>query len=190
MVINEKALVRQLKEAYKTYGYTVMVDEDLRVYLTNGFWLAEIDIDQVPSEVMGMFGEHIRAIPRPGDAYKVTKDKDGPIVQKRILEEAMGAVRQMYTERGEAFKDIPPVVMKKTNLTYDGCRVWQAANVRDIYLIDPRYAAMLANTKDVYKVGGGIYAEDDDSKLWILRASKDSDKNYLEHMEKISWVTE
>ena len=32
MVINEKALVRQVKEAYKTYGYTVAVDEDT-VYL-------------------------------------------------------------------------------------------------------------------------------------------------------------
>ena len=67
MVINEKALVRRMKEAYKTYGYTVAVDEDT-VYLSNGFWLAELDIDQVPSEIMGMFGEHIRDIPRSGDA--------------------------------------------------------------------------------------------------------------------------
>ena len=92
MVISEKALVSRMKEAYKTYGYTVMVEEDM-VYLTNGFWLAGMDIDQVPSAVMGMFGEHIRDIPSSGDAYKVTKGKDGPIAQKRILEDAMGVAR-------------------------------------------------------------------------------------------------
>ena len=189
MVINEKALVTQMKNAYNSYGYTVAVQDD-RMYLTNGFWLAEIDVDNVPDKILGMFGEHIRDVPKSGDAYKVTKGKDGAIVQKRILEEAMGTVKKMYERRAEAYEGILPVVMQKTNLTYDGCRVWQAESVRDIFLIDPRYAAMIDKTKDVHRVGEGIYAEDDDSKLWVLRVAKESDKTYLEHMEKISWVKE
>ena len=189
MVINEKALVSRMKEAYSTYGYTVAVEEN-RMYLSNGFWLAEIDVDNVPDKILGMFGEHIRDVPKAGDAYKVTKGKDGAIVQKRILEEAMGAVKQLYEERAEAFKDARPAQMRKTNLTYDGCRVWQAEIGLDIYLIDPRYAVMIDKTQDVVQVGEGIYAEDYDSKLWILRVAKESDKTYLEHMEKISWVKE
>lgn len=189
MVINEKALVTRMKEAYKSYGYTVAVDEDM-VYLTNGFWLAGMDIDQVPAEVMGMFGEHIRAIPKSGQAYKVTKDKDGPIVQSRILEDALACVRQMEAQKAEAYKDILPVVMCKTNLIYDGCHVWQAAHVRDIYLVDPRYATLLSKTKDVHKVGEGIYTEDEESLLWVLRVTKESDKTYLHHMEEISWIKE
>ncbi|MBE6920199.1 MAG: hypothetical protein E7468_01375 [Ruminococcaceae bacterium] len=189
MVISEKALVNRMKEAYSTYGYTVAVQDD-RMYLTNGFWLAEIDVDNVPDKILGMFGEHIRDVPKAGDAYKVTKGKDGAIVQKRILDEAMGAAKQMYERRAEAYEGILPVVMQKTNLTYEGCHVWQAANVRDIFLIDPRYAAMLSTTKDVHRVGEGIYAEDEESKLWILRVAKESDKTYLEHMQKISWVKE
>lgn len=189
MVINEKALVSRMKEAYKTNGYTVVVDEDM-VYLTNGFWLAGMDIDQVPSAVMGMFGEHIRDIPCSGDAYKVTKDKDGPIVQKRIMEEALGVVRQMETRRHEAFVDAVPVQMCKTNLIYDGCHVWQAEAGRDVFLIDPRYAVLLEKKQKVFRVGEGIYAEDDDSQLWVLRVAKESDKTYLEHMEKISWIKE
>ena len=189
MVINEKALVSRMKEAYKTQGYTVAVDEDT-VYLTNGFWLAGMDIDQVPSEIMGMFGEHIRDIPRSGDAYKVTKDKDGPIVQTRILEEAMAAVRQKETRRTEAFVDAVPVQMRKTNLTYDGCQVWQAEAGRDVFLIDPRYAVLIDKKQKVFRVGEGIYAEDEESELWILRVAKESDKTYLEHMQKISWVKE
>ena len=189
MVINEKALVSRMKEAYKTYGYTVIVDEDV-VYLTNGFWLAGMDIDQVPSEIMGMFGEHIRDIPRSGDAYKVTKAKDGPVVQKRILEEAMGVVRQMERLRHEAFEDAVPVQMRKTNLTYDGCHVWQAESGLDVFLIDPRYAVLIEKKQKVFRVGEGIYAEDDDSQLWVLRVAKESDKNYLEHLQKISWIKE
>ena len=189
MVINEKALVNRMKEAYSTYGYTVAV-QDERMYLSNGFWLAEIDVDNVPDKILGMFGEHIRDVPKSGDAYKVTKGKDGAIVQKRILEEAMGVVKQMYGHRNEAYENSLPVVMQKTNLTYDGCHVWQAQNVREIFLVDPRYAAMLSRTKDVHRVGEGIYAEDEESKLWILRVAKESDKVYLSHMEKISWIKE
>lgn len=189
MVINEKALVRQVKEAYKSYGYTVAVDED-DVYLTNGFWLAVLDIDQVPSEIMGMFGEHIRDIPRSGDAYKVIKDKDSPIVQTRMLEEAMSVVRQMERRRAEAYAGNNPAQTLKTNLTYNGNQVWQGKKDQKVFLIDPRYAVLFEKTADVYRVGEGIYAEDSDSRLWVLRVNEDSDKVYLSHMEKISWVKE
>lgn len=190
MVINEKALVTQMKNAYKTYGYTVAVEGDW-FYLSNGFWLAAIDVDRVPSEIMGLFGEHIRAIPRSGDAYKVIKDKEGPIVQHRLLEEAMDHVEQMYRMRGEAFcGPSAPVQMCKTNLIYDGLRVWQAEQKHNIFLIDPRYAVMIDKTMEVYMVGEGIYAEDEESKLWILRVNKESDKTYIAHMEEIQWVKE
>lgn len=36
MVINEKALVRQMKESYKNQGYNVVVNNDWMV-ITNGF---------------------------------------------------------------------------------------------------------------------------------------------------------
>lgn len=189
MVINEKALVSRMKDAYKTYGYTVAVQND-RVYLSNGFWLAEVKADNVPGEILGMFGEHIRDIPKNGDAYKVTKAKDGPVVQKRILDDALIPVKSMYTQREKALEGILPVLMHKTNLTYDGCRVWQADCTRDIYLIDPRYAAMIANNTEVEKVGDGIYAEGETSKLWILRVNNEQDKTYLSHLEKISWIKE
>lgn len=189
MVINEKALVSRMKEAYKTYGYTVAVDEDM-VYLTNGFWLAGMDIDQVPAEIMGMFGEHIRDIPRSGDAYKVTKDKDGPIVQSRLLEDALAGVRQMERQKGEAFEEAVPVQMRKTNLIYDGCHVWQGEIGRKVFLIDPRYAVLMEKKQEVFRVGEGIYAEDEESMVWVLRVSNDADKTYLEHLEKISWIKE
>ena len=38
MVVNEKALVRQMKEAYKNQGYTVAVHADMMAIMA-GFWL-------------------------------------------------------------------------------------------------------------------------------------------------------
>jgi len=189
MVIKEKALIRRMKEAYKDYGYTVAV-RDGKIYLTNGYWLAEIDADNVPAEIMGMFGEHIRDIPKDGDAYRITKAKDGPIVQKRLIEEALVAAHTMYAKFEEALEDSVPDEMQKTNLTYDGHTVWQSKTNKDVFLIDPRYAAMISGAKEVLKVGDGIFAHGEVSKVWILRINNKQDKTYLAHLEKISWVTE
>lgn len=189
MVINKKALVSRMKEAYKTYGYTVAVDKDT-MYLGNGFWMAGINMDNVPGEIMGMFGEHIRDIPKNGDAYKVTKAKDGPIVQSRILEDAMKPVQHMLYARDEAYDEIQLVMMRRTNLVYDGMQIWQAAPGLDVYLIDPRYAAMIASQKEVCRAGDGIYIEGETSKLWILRCLMPEDDAYLKHLEKIAWVAE
>lgn len=189
MVINEKALVRRIKEAYKTYGYTVAVDKDV-VYMSNGFWLAGIDKDNVPGEIMGVFGEHIRDIPKNGDAYKVTKAKDGPIVQQRILEDALKSVKHMTAARDEAYDEIPLVMMRRTVLTYEGMQVWQAVPGGDVYLIDPRYAAMIDDPKHVCKAGNGIYIEGQASMLWILRVAKPEDANYLKHLADLDRVAE
>lgn len=189
MVINEKALVSRMKEAYKTYGYTVAVDQDW-MYLSNGFWMAGIDVDNVPGEILGMFGEHIRDIPKNGDAYKVTKAKDGPIVQQMILEDALKPVKTMYAERDEAYADIRLVMMRRTNLTYEGIQVWQAAPGQDVFLINPRYAAMISDPKGVCRAGNGIYIGDAISSLWILRVMKPKDDAYLTHLEKIAWAVE
>lgn len=189
MVVSEKVLINRMKEAYKTYGYTVAVHED-RMYLSNGFWLVEIDVDNVPGEIMAMFGGHIRKIPVDGDAYKVIRDKDGPIVQTRMMEDALMGVEELNREREAAFDHAEPVIMRRTNLTYDGCRIWQANPGMEIYLIDPRYAALIAGNCQVYRVGNGIYAEGEISRVWVLRVNNQEAKAYLEHLEKKLWVTE
>lgn len=189
MIVNEKALLRQMKEACKTYGYSVVVHDDV-VYLSNGFWLVGIDKDDVPGAILGMFGEHIRDIPKNGDAYKVIKGKDEIIVQTRILEDALKPVKSMFEQRDEAYANIVLVRMRRTNLTYEGLQIWQAMPGNEVYLIDPRYAAMIDNTKEVCKVGQGIYIEDATSSLWIPRCTKPEDDAYLKHLEKITWVKE
>lgn len=189
MVVNEKALVRQMKESYKNQGYQVLVNDGAMV-ICNGFWLVEIDLDNVPNEVLSLIALHTRKIPDEGSACKVVKGDAGPIVQTRILEDALGPVKQMNEQRDEAFDDLPVVQMMKTNLVYDGFGAWQAHPGNYIYLIDPRYEALIADRGQVSMVGNGIYAEGEISKVWVLRVAGQSDKAYLDHLEKVTWVTQ
>ena len=66
MVIDEKALVRELKEAYKGWGYTVMVtDHDKWVFRSADNWVVMIDgQDNVPNEVLALIVLHMGHLPR------------------------------------------------------------------------------------------------------------------------------
>ncbi|MBQ8579322.1 MAG: hypothetical protein IJ448_01355 [Oscillospiraceae bacterium] len=184
MVINEKALVRQMKEAYKTYGYTVAVVGE-RMMLTNGFWLASIDVDNVPAGLLGMLAEHIRDVPKEGQAYKVIKDKDGAFVQHRIMEEAIEPLARMFKEKEAAgyMKQ-----MRRTNLTLTGMQLWQAPESSVMYMIDPRYAALFDDHNEVVRLGGGIYAEGEISELWVLRFADGELADKISHLEQVQWV--
>lgn len=184
MVINEKALVRQMKEAYKTYGYTVAVVGE-RMMLTNGFWLASIDVDNVPAALLGMLAEHIRDVPKEGSAYKVIKDKDGAYVQHRMIEDAIAPLVRMAKEKEESgyLK-----MMRRTTLTIAGLQLWQSPESSVIYMIDPRYAVLFEDHNQVVRLGGGIYAEGEISELWVLRFTEGELEDKISHLEQIQWV--
>lgn len=184
MVIHEKALVRQMKEAYKTSGYTVAVVGG-RMMLTNGFWLASIDVDNVPAELLGMLAEHIRDVPKEGQAYKVIKDKDGAYVQHRIIEDAVGPLARMVKEKEAAgcMKQ-----MRRTNLTMIGMQLWQEPESSVMYMIDPRYASLFDDHNKVVRLGAGIYAEGEISELWVMRFADSELADKISHLEKVQWV--
>ncbi len=185
MAINEKALVAQMKEAYsKQGGYTVAaVDEQMM--LTNGHWLAIIDRDNVPSEVLRLLALHIRDIPAPDDAYKVTKTKDGAFAQKMVLTEAVSGWEHMQkqlqiTGTGN--------LMKRTSLTLGGMLLYQECGGDALYMIDPRYAVMFGNRQNPVKLGNGIYSLGETSQLWVLRYVEGTLEDPLEYLQKFRWV--
>lgn len=188
MVVNEKALVRQMNTAYKNQGYTVAVNCDIMV-INSGFWLVQIDMDNVPSEVLSLIALHMRLIPEDGDAYKVSKGYDGPIVQKKLIDDALGPVVQMENAVGEAKATTRLIQMLKTNLRFDGCSVWQAAVGTDVFLIDPRYEVLISSDAIVCMAGNGIYAEGLTSKAWVLRvAVNGSDAEKVQYLAERRWV--
>lgn len=189
MIVNEKALVRQMKESYKNQGYTVAVYND-HMMITNGFWLADMDLDNVPSEVLGLMALHLRTIPDEGRAYKVVKGDDGPYVQSKLTSEALGPLERLDLQLAEALEEGEYFRMKKTPLYFDGFGLWQAVPDRLIFPIDPRHEVLIESGAEVHKVGNGLYAEGNCSRLWVLRVATDgADHDKLRHLEKILWVT-
>lgn len=187
MVINEKALISQMKEAYKGGGYTVAVNGEW-TYLTNGFWLAAISEGNIPDKIMGMFGEHIHKIPVDGDAFKVTKIKGGTMAQHQILDDVLKPVKEMLTLRLEANGRTNK--MGRTVLTFDGWTIWQSAFNLQLVLIDPRFEALFKDLGAVTKIGAGLYAEGDASKLWVMPVVNKGASMQLEHLEQIQWLTQ
>lgn len=183
MVINEKALVTQMKEAYKNGGYTVAA-VGTRMMFTNGVWLATIDRDNVPRALLGLLAEHIRDIPSEGEAYNVTKTKNGPLAQTRILTEAI----QPWAHMNERKQEGIGCHMRRSNLTLSGLLLWQETDGQTMYMIDPRYAVMFENHFEVVRLGNGIYAEGEISELWVLRNVDSQLEDQLEHLQKIRWV--
>lgn len=188
MVINEKALLAQMKQAYQNGGYRVLVS-DSRMVFSNGYWLASIDKDNVPSKLLGMLAEHIREVPGEGQAYRVYKTKEGTIAQSAILEDALKPLLNMQEQRDEAWEAPNPPMMLQTPLTYNGTQLWQSLPGNDIYMIDPRYSVMISQkAEDVWKVGNGLYVQGEISELWVLRVVEGAESDRIKHLEAIAWA--
>lgn len=186
MVVNEKALRTRIKEAFKNQGYTVAVDDGV-MWINGGFWLIWVNTDEVSNETLSLITLHTRKTLRDGEAYKVVKGDNGPIVQKVLLDAAMASAKTMGDHlaartMSETFK------MLKTNLRYDGCGVWQNDTHLNVVLIDPRYEALIEDKKGVTALGTGIYAEGEISGAWVLRKDVKGQEVQLQHLAGMRWV--
>lgn len=85
MVIREKALVREMKEAYKRGGYTVLVRPNGRTVICSPYWSVEIDNHEVPREALSLMALHMGFLPESGDAYKIYKGDKTPAVQEEVF---------------------------------------------------------------------------------------------------------
>lgn len=183
MVINEKALLNQMKEAYKGGGYTVAVVGDYMMF-TNGIWVAIIDRGNVPSELLGLLAQHIRDIPDTGQAYTVTKTKGDTIARTRIINEAI----QPWTHMANRKEDGAGGKMRRTGLTLQGMQLWQEVEGDSLYMIDPRYAALFKPGLAPVRLGNGIFAEGEISQLWVLRYVEGALEDPLAYLQKFRWV--
>jgi hypothetical protein len=188
MVINEKALISCMKEAYRNQGYTVAVDYDNWMLINGGYWMAKIAEEETSNELRSLITLHMRQVPDAGDAYKTVKTKNGPFVQKMLLEDAMGVqnvLQKKLMENGNT-----AARMKRAPMVLRNCGVWQNEKDLSIMLADPRYEAMIDRPLDVIRAGNGLYLSDDISCLWVLAMNDNEYQDKIEHLAKIRWVGE
>ena len=188
MVVQEKGLLRLMKEAWKGSGYTVAADEgDDEDYLCISYWGWKVGIafDAVPRKVLGLLAEHIGKLPTIGEAFKVQKDE----VQRELFETATAPfddLRQCI-EHWETHK-----MMKPTKLEWDGARLWQSPRDQTVVLLEPQLAqiGMFGDgSLDVCLEGTQLMLQGKRSFVAVNKAHlTDGDKALLEKLTEVKWT--
>jgi hypothetical protein len=188
VIVKEKGLLRQMKEAWKGSGYTVMVDEINREdYLCISYWGWKVGIawDTVPRKVVGLLAEHIGRLPALGEAFKVQKDE----VQRELFDTAKGPFEDLWQciEHWEHHK-----IMKATKLEWGGSRVWQSPRDQTIVLLDPELGGIACfsdASMDVRLEGSQLMIRGNRSFASVGKGFvNDGDKQLLEHLTNMQWV--
>ena len=187
MVINEKTLVREMKEAYKGWGYTVICREEESTIILCPYWAVEINSENLPREVLSLLALHMGYLPKEGEAYKIMKAGKETTVQKMLFDTALLMIRKL--EQPMLHRDVAPLVdIKKTLLTFDGCNVWQKTGNNGIVLVDPEYESILRKKEDVVMAGDAIHKRGEVSRVWVFRVEGSKWENQMNHLGQIPWV--
>lgn len=188
MVINEKALVSAVKDAYAGGGYTVCYRHSGHYVVYCGYWAVEIEKNNIPRKLIGLISEHMGFLPDPGEAYRIMKTKDGPQVQTMIWETAIGpfvSLEDSWEDHSEN-----PVRIVKTALTYDGYNVWQKTGNLGVLMVNPAYERIFYSRDNSYLVGNALYQEGAISKAFVFRRSCKEDDPHMVQLSGIRWTAQ
>lgn len=188
MVVNEKALVREMKEAYKGVGYTVMVmPGDRWVFMHGENWIVEIEgQDNVPREALALMVLHMGYLPRLQSCSRVYKAEKCTVIQKEVY----AVAEDDYQKLMERIQDTDREEVRRTSLVYGRRRVWQQIENKGILLIDPKFESLLEVTGDsiIRRVGESVYLEGEISRVFISRSRGGANESLLEHLAQVKWT--
>jgi len=189
VVINEKALVRKMKEAYNDAGYTVVVGDSDTWVIRGHSWAAVISgANNVPRKALALMALHMGFLPEHESAYRVYKTDTGPLVQKEVFDVAIEPILALEGMRKAAGTGAERVLRSK--LMFGVYRVWQQPVSMEILLIAPKDEDILENKKNVQKVGNALYAHGEISYVYVMRYHDDADKLQIDHLAQMQWVEE
>lgn len=180
MVVNEKALLNRMKDAYKSGGYTVAVDQNRHTIIT-ATWAVEIDSDNMPRDVIGLLAVHMGFLPGIESAHKITKTKEGPNVQCMIYEEAIKPIEALDS-------NTVAVGVTKTVLTLEGSNVWQQNIGLAVHLVNPELEALFRKKDDVKLIGNAFRAWGEISRAWVMGVDKDPKDAKICCLSGIRWT--
>ena len=184
MIINEKALVQEMKAAYKGWGYTVIVRPGDKWVFKTDSWMVQIDGQgNVPNTVLSLIVLHMGELPKKESACRIYKVDTGPAIQKEVF-----AVVNEAIEKLEALAlNSEPEPIQRTKLMFGSYRVWQKEEDMEIFLMDPNDTRII-DSKEIVAVGEGIYAEGDISWAFALRRIDAAEKAHIDHLAQMQWV--
>lgn len=177
-MINERALVRLMKDAWKSSGYSVAEfnnGAERRYIITGRGWLVACDAPLLPRKALGMIAEHVGAMLRD-EALRVRKDEE----PQRVMPDAIiGAFCDFYAARG--------VEMHRTRLTLDRLEVWQDKK-GELMLFDPEVSRLAIITNDWPAVRSGEALTVDAGGEFVAVTNVEEDAHPgLEKLAKCGW---
>ena len=185
MIINEKALVQEMKQAYKGWGYTVIVRPGDKWVFKTDSWMVQIDGQgNVPNEVLALIVLHMGELPKKESVCRIYKVDTGPAIQKEVFAVANEAIVKLEKMVEEADAQEP---IQRTKLMFGTYRVWQKEKDMEIFLMDP-HDTRLIDSSEIVAVGEGVYAEGDISWAFALRRMDAAEKVHIDHLAEIQWV--
>lgn len=183
MIIHEKALVQEMKAAFKGWGYTVIVRPGDKWVFKTDTWAVQIDgQENVPNEALSLIVLHMGELPKKESACRIYKVDTGPAIQKEVFAVANEAIEKLEAlVRSSEQNEI-----QRTKLMFGAYRVWQKEKDMGIFLMDPNDTRLI-DSKEIVAVGEGIYAEGDISWAFALRRMDSAEKAHIDHLAEIQW---
>ncbi|MBQ5642291.1 MAG: hypothetical protein IIV13_00845 [Bacteroidaceae bacterium] len=187
MIIDDKALMKLMKEAKKSFGYHVAVfrsagnTKNIIIAADTGRWAVVMEQKNAPRKVLGLIVEHMGTLPSIGECYLVRK-KDAQSEMPEI-------VTGMLSDIADTEK--PQLLIAGTPLYYGGYQLWQRTEDMRIFKVDPELCNLLILPTNEAKIIGNsmIKAEDLESRGYItVNHDEDSRNVWLEHLSQIEWA--
>ena len=165
MMIEEKGLVRAIKQAYAMDGYSVLnLGEQVAIY-TRG-WFVRCDWRQLPRKALATIVEHMGLIPGDGDAVSIIKG-DEP---QAMIPEVAGQDIETWTQGGVSH------TATMVPLMFRGLQVYQEEGVGACYGADPMGLAIMerdvAEGKAAAVAGGHRLKWEHDGEMVCVAAQR------------------
>lgn len=147
MAINEKSLLKAMKNAAKKGGYKMEVRENDIFFFTDG-WYVHLNTDYISRPVLALLVEHTGRIPEAGEALLVLgKEEPQTVMRDAIAEEI-----RRWTHRPADENVLMAPMM------FHGLQLFQSIN-KHCYGVNPAYLDLMERD-DVEKSRGVVLAGD------------------------------
>lgn len=156
-MINEKALVKAMKAAYKGGGVKIWRREwrlQDTLCVCSGYWLVALPMETVPGPALGLAAEWLRAIPPIGRGWLVVKGQE----PEPLSEETTPPLEDAWLSNimdWSTYIDIKP-----TNMQVNGSAAFQRRDGK-IELFDPERIAIVGGISNL-----GLCCLDGSAALW------------------------
>lgn len=178
-MLNERELVRAMKDAYKCSGYTIAGYDSggCRKYIIAGpDWLVACDAPMLPRKALSLVVEHLGTLPHD-EAFRVRKDEKPQTV---LPDAPVGLFCDFYGKRGAA--------LYKTRLVLDGLELWQEQDGNGLMLMKPALTGIAVVTEDWQAVQSGNALTVDTGTEFAAIVQVDADHHPgMERLTQFHW---